>query len=57
MYTNEILNEKYRAQAEIARANNFDIKKIAEEASETALELSKRFNIKLDYFNDMDAAN
>ena len=30
MYTNEILREKYRVQAEIARKNDHDIKKIAQ---------------------------
>lgn len=54
MYTNEILKEKYRVQAEIAKANGYDIKKIAEEASKTLLELSKKFNIKPDYFSEMD---
>lgn len=57
MYTDDILKEKYRAQADIARANDFDIKRIAEEASRTVAELSKKFNIKLDYFSDLDAAN
>lgn len=54
MYIDEILKEKYRVQAKIAKANNYDIKKIAEEASKTVLELSKKFNIKLDYLDDMD---
>jgi hypothetical protein len=54
MYIDEILKEKYRVQAEIARENNFDIKKIAEQASKTVLELSKKFNIKLDYLDDSD---
>ena len=56
MYINEILKEKYRVQAEIAKANDYDIKKIAEEASKTVLELSKKFNIKPDYLNDFDIA-
>ena len=56
MYTNEILREKYRVQAEIARKNNHDIKKIAQEASKIVLELSKKFNIKPDYLNDIDIA-
>jgi hypothetical protein len=56
MYTNEILKEKYRVQAEIAKKNGYDIKKIAEEASKTVLELSKKFNIKPDYLNDLDIA-
>jgi len=54
MYTNEILREKYRVQTEIARKNNHDIKKIAQEASKTVLELSKKFNIKPDYLDDID---
>ena len=56
MYINEILKEKYRVQAEIAKKNGHDIKKIAEEASKTVLELSKKFNIKPDYLNDLDIA-
>ena len=56
MYINEILKEKYRVQAEIAKTNGHDIKKIAEEASKTVLELSKKFNIKPDYFDDIDIA-
>ena len=56
MYTNEILKEKYRVQAEIARKNNHDIKKIAQEASKTVLELSKKFKIKPDYLDDIDIA-
>jgi hypothetical protein len=56
MYINEILKEKYRVQAEIAKTNGYDIKKIAEEASKTVLELSKKFNIKLDYLNEIDIA-
>ena len=51
MYSDEILKEKYRVQAEIARENDFDIKKIAEEASKTVIELSKKFNIKLNYLD------
>ena len=54
MYIDVILKEKYRVQAEIARANNFDIKKIAEEASKTVKELSKKFNIKLNYLDESD---
>ena len=42
MYINEILKEKYRVQAEIAKKNGHNIKKIAEEASKTVLELSKK---------------
>jgi hypothetical protein len=57
MYIDEILKEKYRVQAEISKENNFDIKKIAEEASKTVLELSKQFNIKLDYLDEMDMVN
>lgn len=57
MYTNEILREKYRVQAEIARKNDHDIKKIAQEASKTVLELSKKFNIKPDYLDDIDIAD
>ncbi len=53
MYIDEILKEKYRVQAEIAKENDFDIKKIAEEASKTVAELSEKFNIKLNYL-DMD---
>ena len=53
MYIDEILKEKYRVQAEIARENEFDIKKIAEEASKTVAELAAGFNIKLNYL-DMD---
>ena len=56
MYINEILKEKYRVQAEIAKANGYDIKKIAEEASKTVLELSKKFKIKPDYLNEIDIA-
>ncbi|MGD2093223.1 MAG: hypothetical protein PVH61_44090 [Candidatus Aminicenantes bacterium] len=56
MYTNEILREKYRVQAEIARKNNHDIKKIAQEASKTVFELSKKFNIKPDYLDNIDIA-
>lgn len=54
MYIDEILKEKYRVQSEIARENDFDIKKIAEQASKAVLELSKKFNIKLDYLTDND---
>jgi hypothetical protein len=57
MYIDEILKEKYRVQAEIAKDNNFDIKKIAEEASKTVLELSKKFNIKLNYLDDINIEN
>lgn len=57
MYTNEILREKYRVQAEIARKNNHNIKKIAQEASKTVLELSKKFNIKPEYLDDIDIAD
>jgi hypothetical protein len=57
MYIDEILKEKYRVQAEISKENNFDIKKIAEEASKTVLALSKQFNIKLDYLDEMDTVN
>ncbi len=45
----EILKEKYRVQAEMAKENDFDIRKIAEEASKTVIELSKKFNIKPNY--------
>jgi len=57
MYIDEILKEKYRVQAEIAKDNNFDIKKIAEEASKTVLELSKKFNIKLNYLDNNNIEN
>jgi hypothetical protein len=57
MYIDEILKEKYRVQAKIAKENNFDIKKIAEEASKTVLELSKKFNIKLNYLDDINIEN
>jgi len=57
MYIDEILKEKYRVQAEIAKENFFDIKKIAEEASKTVLELSKKFNIKLNYLGDINIEN
>ncbi len=56
MYTDEILKEKYRVQAEIAKENDFDLEKIAIEASKSVAELAKKFNVKLDYFNDFDAA-
>jgi hypothetical protein len=56
MYINEILKEKYRVQAEIAKKNDHDIKKIAEEAAKTVLELSKKFHIKPVYLNDLDIA-
>jgi len=49
MYIDEILKEKFRVQSEIAKGNNFDIKRVAEEASKTVKELSKKFNIKLNY--------
>jgi len=51
MYTDEILKEKYRVQAEIAKENNFNFKKIAEEASKTVIELSEKFKIKLNYLD------
>lgn len=51
MYIDEILKEKYRVQAEIAKENDFNLKKIAEEASKAVLELSKKFNIKLNYLD------
>ena len=57
MYIDEILKEKYRVQAEIAKENNFDMEKIAEEASKTVMELSKKFNIKINYLQDMDLKN
>ena len=57
MYIDEILKEKYRVQAEMAKDNNFDMEKIAEEASKTVMELSKKFNIKINYLNDMDLKN
>jgi hypothetical protein len=57
MYIDEILKEKYRVQAEMAKDNNFDMEKIAEEASKTVMELSKKFNIKINYLHDMDLKN
>jgi hypothetical protein len=59
MYIDEILKEKYRAQAEIAKENDFDLKKIAEEASKTVIELSEKFNIDLHYLDadDIDSEN
>ena len=57
MYIDEILKEKYRVQAEMAKDNNFDMEKIAEEASKTVMELSKKFNIKIKYLHDMDLKN
>lgn len=57
MYIDEILKEKYRVQAEIARKNNHDLKKIAEEASKTVADLSKRLNIKLNYLGENDLKN
>ena len=54
MYIDEILKEKYRVQAKISKTNNYDLKKIAEQASKIVLELSKKYNIKLDYLDDLD---
>jgi len=51
MYIDDVLREKYRVQAEISKENDFDINKIAEEASKTVKELSEKFNIKLNYLD------
>ncbi|MGD2084942.1 MAG: hypothetical protein PVH61_02040 [Candidatus Aminicenantes bacterium] len=51
------MKEKYRVQAEMAKDNNFDMEKIAEEASKKVMELSKKFNIKIKYRHDMDLKN
>ncbi|MCK4763783.1 MAG: hypothetical protein KAW12_16395 [Candidatus Aminicenantes bacterium] len=54
MYINEILKEKYRVQAEIAKRNNYDLERIAEEASKEVSELAKKFAVKLNYLDEDD---
>lgn len=49
MYTDDLLKEKYKAQIEISRENNYDLKKMAEQASLKVKELAKNFNINIKY--------
>lgn len=49
MYTDEILEEKYRVQKEIARENDYDLKKITNEASKKVKELSQLLKININY--------
>jgi hypothetical protein len=49
MYTDVILEEKYRIQKEIAKENNYNLKKMAEEASKKVKELSQLLKIKIKY--------
>ncbi len=49
-YSDEVLEEKYRAQAEIARENQRDLRKMMEQAQRTTQELAKKYNIPLKYW-------
>ena len=56
LFAASLLSAKQPEQIEksVWRDKRIDIKKIAEQASKAVLELSKKFNIKLDYLNDND---
>jgi hypothetical protein len=57
MYSDEILKEKYRVQAEIARENDYDIDRIAEQAVQQVKTLAKKYNIQLHYLKETELDN
>ncbi len=49
MYTDPVLQEKWRVQKKLSQKVNYDVKKLIKNAHQCVLEIAKEMNIELKY--------